>query len=136
MYSFYNPNRVRVAIVFDEESLTKQSEAQACDINNIMRRYQTTGVIDHVNRVTGAYLDVFALPDYQSALHTVSQAEDAFFALPATLRARFDNDPAKLIAFVKDPANRKEALALGILREHQTTLDVSPPTPSTPSADA
>jgi len=41
--------------------------------------------------------DVF---DFQSAMDTIKQANDSFLALPANVRARFQNDPAIFVAYV------------------------------------
>ena len=37
-------------------SLTKQSFTKECDINNIMKKYQKTGAIDHVNKHEASYM--------------------------------------------------------------------------------
>jgi hypothetical protein len=40
-------------------------------------------------------------------------------ALPANIRSRFDNDPAKLIDFMENPANREEAESLGLVNKSE-----------------
>ena len=42
-------------------------------------------------------------------------ADDAFMALPAAVRERFNNDPAELVDFVSDVNNRSEAIDLGLI---------------------
>lgn len=129
MYSFRNPDRRPVSLVNDLPSLTKQSEKDACDINRIMRRYEATGMLEHTSRIQGVFSDVSDAVDYQSALHVVDSATNAFYSLSAKVRKRFNNNPAELLDFVRNPANRKEALDLGLLREQQVELPLAPPPP-------
>jgi phage internal scaffolding protein len=42
-------------------------------------------------------------------------AEDEFDALPAQIRARFENEPANLIDFLSNEQNRDEAEKLGLV---------------------
>ena len=54
--------------------------------------------------------------------------------LPAQMRSRFNNDPAELLKFIKDPANLDEAVKLGILvkKEAPKGDPVPPPAPPSP----
>lgn len=112
-------------------SMAKQAFADECDINLIMARYEKTGVIDHVNRRAPVFDDFTDVVDYQTALNVVSEAEGMFADLSARVRARFDNDPAKLLEFVQDPANVEEARSLGLLKPVEE-LPVAPPPPPVP----
>ena len=47
-------------------------------------------------------------------------------ALPAHLRARFENDPAQLIDFLGDENNRSEAEKLGLLEVPKAESTVTP----------
>lgn len=106
-----------VGISFEnEETLTQQQFADECDINNIMKRYQATGVLMHVNAARPEYGDFSDPVDFQSALNTVIEAEMMFAELPADLRDRFGNDPKQLLEFIADDANRDEAVKLGIVK--------------------
>ena len=51
------------------------------------------------------YADVSAIPDYQTAMDTIASANQLFASLPATLRKRFNNDPAEYLAFVQNEEN-------------------------------
>lgn len=97
-------------------SMTKQAFAEECDINSIMRRYETTGTVDHINRREPAYGDFTDVKSYHEAANVVIAAEAAFADLPAKVRDRFGNDPAKLMEFLQDPANQDEAIALGLAK--------------------
>lgn len=93
---------------------TLQSFKDECDINRIMKRYQQTGVIDHVNRAQPQFGDIQAI-DFQDGLNIVLEAEARFAALPSDVRDRFGNDPARLLDFVGKPENAQEAVKLGLL---------------------
>lgn len=109
----YSP-RKRVVTRILGESRTKQSFRDECDINRIMARYQNTGVLEFVQKREARYADVSAV-DYQEACNLVAGAQSMFHELPSALRARFDNDPAQLLAFLDNPSNLQEAIELGIV---------------------
>lgn len=96
-------------------SLTKQAEADACDINKIMARYEKTHMIDHFNKYQGDYADLGTSTSYHESLNAVLAAQAAFDTLPAEIRARFDNEPAKFLDFVDDPKNEDAMREMGLL---------------------
>lgn len=104
-----------VGLSCDEPSLTKQAEAAACDINKIMAKYEKSGLILHLNQNEAMYADVSSVPDYQGALAIVQKADEMFGSLPAEIRARFENDPAKYLSFVADPANKELMQTMGMI---------------------
>lgn len=106
--------------------MAKQSFADECNINNIMSKYQRTGLIDHVAKVQGSYGDFTSVQDYQLSLNQVIEAQDAFDELPSSVRKRFGNNPAELMAFLSDPDNREEAVKLGL-------VEPPPPKPKEPA---
>lgn len=110
---------------------TDQSQAKDCDINNIVATYNKTGVMPE-GRGAGLFADVSDAPSYQDALQTVLNAENAFMALDAKTRKRFDNDASQMLAFLEDPKNRQEAAALGMLNPEP--INPSPAVPASPEA--
>ena len=121
----YWSDPVYPGIEFDpEEGQTKQSFKDECDINNIMKRYNATGAITHLNMRTPEYGDFSSPLDFQAALNTVMEGEAMFADLPSDLRDRFGNDPKQLLEFLADDANREEAIKLGIVQ--------APPEPPAP----
>lgn len=96
-----------------EPSMTKQSFAAACDINNIMRKYQRTGAVDHVKQYGAQYMDVDPIT-YHEAQNALLMADSMFRDLPSSLRSRFNNRPAEFLAFVQNPANLDEMRTLGL----------------------
>lgn len=98
-------------------SLTKQSDAASCDINNIMKNYERTGQLPTVLGPEGFYADVSEFGDFRECQEVVLRAQEAFMSLDARVRARFGNDPAQMLDFVSDEKNRAEAIDLGLVAE-------------------
>lgn len=99
-----------------DEGVTQQQFAEECDINVIVGRFGLTGELPEVAHapVSGDFSGVF---DYQSALNAVLKAEEGFMEFPGELRARFNNDPQRLMEFLDNPANREEAIKLGLVNK-------------------
>lgn len=99
---------------FNKPSLTDQSQAYDCDINNIVNGMALTPQT--------AKPPQFGLefnPDfYQTALNAVATAKTEFEKLPANIRREFDNDPMKLVQFMDNPSeeNAKKGVKLGIFK--------------------
>lgn len=120
----YGPKR-KVAVTFPDQGRTKQSFKDECDINNIMARFQRTGQLPVTNR-TPTYGDIADL-DFQGAMDLVAAGREMFATLPAKVRERFANDPAKLLQFMQDPENTPEARKLGLLAPEVPDPTRSPP---------
>lgn len=121
-----------------DPSLAKQSFAEECDINTIVRRFGLTGQLPQDVRMpmTGDFTDV---KNFHEAMQLVVEAREAFMQMPADVRARFGNDPGAFVDFASDPENKEEARRLGLLvpeavKEPATTPVAAPATaPSTPT---
>lgn len=133
----YNYDRDAVShdtgFVSSEPTMAQQQFKDECDINTILERFAITGVLPE-NPLPPHYGDFSGIGDYHSALNRVIAAQDAFDALPATIRARFENDPAQLISFLEDENNRSEAVSLGLVVEPEP-VPVVVPSPSAPSSE-
>lgn len=110
-------------LVFDDSeesrSMCHQSFAKDADINNIMKKYEVTGVLVdprfvNENRAPrfGDYSDI---PDFAVIQQRVIDARADFMTLPADVRARFQNDVGEALEFVADPANLEEAVKLHMI---------------------
>lgn len=98
-------------------SLTQQSGKDECDINLIVERAKRGAAIPNLNEREPMYGDFTLLPtDLRDCLEIVRKADEAFKALDAHVRRRFDNDPSKMIDFLNDPKNRDEAITLGLVK--------------------
>jgi phage internal scaffolding protein len=100
----------------EEPSLAQQHYKDECDINNILQQFNITGLLPN-SPLSPRYGDFSGIGDYHSALNRVIAAQDEFDALPAQIRARFDNDPANLIEFLENENNRPEAEKLGLVEK-------------------
>lgn len=111
----YNRRKVNSKLDFSKGvSLTKQCFKDDCDINNILRKYETTGVLPEVIKTNPQYGDFSDVLSYEDSLNVVAMAQEQFSYLSAKVRRRFDNDPAKFLEFVDDPSNLEESYDLGI----------------------
>lgn len=101
---------------FHDVSLTEQHHKNDCDVNQILKRYLKTGILDSRNVKTPMYGDFsFAPSDYRQAVELLEEARSRFLALPSEVRERFGNDPGAVLDFLNDPANRDEAVKLGLV---------------------
>lgn len=109
----------------DPVSRTKQSFADECEINNIMAKFQKTGVINHAVKHQATYGQADGTT-FQEAMNIVIDAQEAFSDLPSSLRSRFGNDPAAYLNFVSNEENYPEMERLGLLNRSYTEGDSLP----------
>lgn len=102
---------------FNEPSLTVQAEEPNCNINNIMQRYATQGILPPTNGTEPQYADVSNIGDYMECLQVVQNAQQAFDSLPSALRKELDNNPANLVTFIQNPANKERCVEFGLLNK-------------------
>lgn len=127
-------------VIFDPNdknsvSLTHQSFAKEADINNIMARYKTTGVlVDPFNVDAGRqphFGDFSDIPNYHQLVERIQQAQDDFMTLPAAVRKKFNNNVEECLAFIADPKNVEEAVDLKLLPESmRPKKEPAPPAPA------
>lgn len=98
---------------------TEQSSKKMTDINHIIKKYDKTGLIDHVSRFEARFGDMTGL-DFKLALDKITHAQSMFENLPSEIRKKFQNNPQKLLEFMEDPGNRDEAIKLGMIRAQWT----------------
>lgn len=102
----------------NEPSMTQQQFKDEADINNIMARYQKTGVlVDPLTQTMRKPMfdDFSELGDFRDHQQAVIDAQELFMQLPSRLRARFENDPAELLQWLSNPVNKEEAIELGLM---------------------
>ena len=119
-------------IACEEASLAQQQFKDECDINNILRQFNISGELPNAP-VSPRYGDFTGISDYKTALDRVIAADEEFMNLPATIRARFENEPANLIEFLDNEENRLEAEKLGLVAPKEQfnapAVEESTPTP-------
>lgn len=106
------------ARLFTEPSRTKQQFKGSCDINQIMRRYQETGVHPSLFTKTnsgGISASVDQNMTYHSMFQKVESIREEFNSLPSGVRRKFQNDPLQLLEFVSKEENREEAVKIGLI---------------------
>lgn len=123
MYHAHNLSP-RVQLEFNDESRTQQSEAEESNINNIMAKYESTGLITHVKE-GGNYENLPEPMEYQEALNRIIEAQTSFEALPAAARKEFGNDPRQFLEFVGNPDNVRRMGELGLLNDPITNPAVN-----------
>ncbi len=118
--------------------LTEQSHAKECDINNIIKKFNKTGLFSHTAKIEGRYGDMTGA-DFKTMQDIVAGVESQFNALPSEIRNRFNNDSAQMLSFYEDPANREEAIKIGLIRgdsdPNQDGLGEHVPEPVEPPAE-
>lgn len=113
--SAYSP-KIDVSIAFPDVSpVTKQEFKDECDINILMSRYESTGQMPVINERAPQYLDATGY-DYQTAMNFVAGANTLFNEMPASIRNRFENDPAQFLDFCSQEKNRPEMQEMGLLK--------------------
>jgi phage internal scaffolding protein len=100
----------------EDASLAQQHYREECDINTILQKFNITGLLPETP-LSPRYGDFTGIGDYHTAMNRVIAVQDEFEALPAQIRARFDNDPANLIEFLENSDNRPEAEELGLVEK-------------------
>ncbi len=130
IYTAYDPPPT-VQLTCTEKTLTRQSEAAACDINNIIKRFHKTGVLP-IDQRDLFFEDVSQMTTYHDALNQIHTAQHAFMQLPAALRMKFDNDAATFLDFASNADNRDEMRELGLLEPLEQPPE--PPDPPDPPA--
>jgi len=113
--SAYDGRRVRQTLYCDpKKDRTQQSFKDECDINVLMKRYEKTGILPTGRDLPPQFGDVTSV-DFMESMNQVATVRGVFSQLDARTRARFENDPAQMLDFMADPANRAEAVKLGLL---------------------
>ena len=122
------------AIKFTGESKTQQQFKDETNINNIMARYEKTGLIEHLNNRAPNYGDFTEVDDYQSAVNKIMLADEYFAELPAKIRAQFNNNPAEFLEFTDNPENMAAMVEMGLANAPESSREPSdPPEPPKPA---
>lgn len=107
----------RVQTVFKDESLTVQSDAHRADIQEIMKQFHNVGIVSHLNKVEGKYLDVSEFTDFADLQNQLAIVEQEFMSLPSKVREIFGHDVAKFLDAAHDPDKRQKLVDAGIIAD-------------------
>lgn len=102
----------------DSESMTEQHHKEEVNIHNIVRRHRETGLVSHLAKYQGQYMDMTDAPDFYAAQSIIAEANSMFETVPATIRSDFDNDAGKFLAFMQNPENRERIEEYGLDSSH------------------
>ncbi len=109
-----------------DKGLTEQHHKDECDVINILNKYDSQGILTHVNKARGMYGDFTELNEYRESLDLIKAADTAFSSLPSKIRQWCGNDAGQVMEFVSNPANREEAITLG-MTEPPASVSKEPP---------
>lgn len=110
--------RNRQAIEFKQPSIAVQYFKEQCDINNILAKYKSSGVL-FATKTPPTYGDFTEVQTYQDAQNLLIQAQESFNDLPSDVRRYFNNDPREFIEFASDQKNLDEMRRLGLAPDAQ-----------------
>ena len=91
----------------------QQQFKHECDINYIVKNYQ----LPQTQLRPEQFGDFSDAPSFQESMNLVIKAQQQFLLLPASTRARFENEPAKFLEFVHNPENASELVKMGLARK-------------------
>jgi len=99
--------------------VTQQHMKAESDINNIVSKYMPGGIYARGNPTATRepIFGYFSANSFHDMNNAIIDAKSAFSRLPSRVRGRFRNDPYQLLRFLEDPANKEEAVKLGLV-EH------------------
>ena len=102
-------------ITFTKPSRTKQSFRDEVDINQVIRRYHSTGVLPQNNTHELTFGDYSNPIDFHEAQNKIMRANDLFYALPSHIRREFNDNPGDFLNFAQNPDNQDAMEDMGLL---------------------
>lgn len=127
----YHPGVVTEAtgVFTGSETLVQQQFREETDINTIVRRFGLTGALPP-NVTPAMYGDFTGITDFETAQDMVNRVREGFLRLPAELRERFGNDPARLADYVDGLSESELAAAFPARVEPVVPVEVATDAPS------
>lgn len=113
----------KVRTVFDKDNSksvgrTQQHFRKEANINEILKKFKKSGLLTdprNVPTVPPQYGDFTGVVDFQTAQNKLIAVKRYFDSLPAEIRKKFENSPEKLVYWITNPENAKEAREIGLL---------------------
>lgn len=105
-----------------------QSQKDAADINNIVKKFGITGQIVGKFRMP-LQGDFEGVTDFRSAMERVVMAKENFMRVPANVRSRFNNDPGEFASFCLLEKNRDQLVEWGLAPKREAKGIPVPVTP-------
>ena len=99
-----------------KEVRVEQHHSDDTLVQNILRKYDSTGVFYHVNKARASYQDNTPFNEYADMYNKIKAADANFMELPSEIRAKFNNDTGAFLEFVNDDANIDEMYDIGLIQ--------------------
>lgn len=100
------------------KALTEQCHAEHVKIQNIIASYRETGIVTHLAKWQGKYMDLPGTFDFKQAQDLIAEAGEMFLSVPSHIREQFENNPAKFVEFMQNPENIEKMEELGFTADH------------------
>lgn len=108
-----NGTRRQVLDCSGDKGRTRQEMKDECDVNVIVSRYRNRLIDPDLLAKIATFGDARPV-SFQDAVSRLHEGEEAFFALPASVRKHFDHDAAKFVDFASNPENADALVDLGL----------------------
>ena len=95
---------------FSGNSKTDTSFGPACDVNNIVRHYENTGIDPFITRKQQERFAPASVMTFEEAMRQKAELDSAFLDLPASVRAQHANDPLTWLEYTQNPPAPEEPL--------------------------
>lgn len=107
--------RRRASHPVSKETKVVQAAAQGNRVGDIVARHAPGQPIGNPLATRKPMFLVMPSQSYHDMLNQVTDVQSTFGALPARLKGKFGNSPYQLLRWLEVPANRPEALKLGLV---------------------
>lgn len=108
-------DKKRVVSENNEPTMTKQALAENLNVNNIIKRYNQTGILQKAHDFEGVYGE-FTSYDLREAMDKTYKAEELFLNVPSNIRAQFGNDAGAFIDFATNEKNIQQMRDWGLAK--------------------
>lgn len=121
-------------IIFEDDSLTVQSDYHKTKIGTILNQFaENGGIITHLAQIQGSYRDVSEFTDLKDAIDQSRLAESEFMKLPSEVRRIFDHDVATWLDTAHDPEKIQALVDKGLINpKHGEQIPLPIETPPEP----
>lgn len=130
----------RIRTVNEMESRTIQSDRNRAEMREILRRYESMGIVDHMANVDLLYRDVSEFEDFADLMRQSKEAEKEFMKLPPKVRQVFGHDVHTWLDAAHDPekleALRPKLEKLGVMEPKAPERAPQEPAPAPPQEPA
>lgn len=107
--------RKRVQLECDHtKGQTQQHFKDEVNINNIVKRFEQTGLLEHTNNAQPQYGEATG-QTFTEAMFMVREAEENFMQLPSEIRREFGNDVSTYLDAIGDPSKMPMLAELGLI---------------------